>query len=69
MQSAAKGYETGMKVTYEPRSRTVIISFRGRLMVLPGRYATEGEGVSAGESYCRLQGWRPAISKAFRAAW
>jgi hypothetical protein len=65
-----KGYEAGMKVTYEPRSRTVIVAFRGRLQVLPGRYESESEGLSAGESFCRLQGWHPQKAPAsVRSAW
>ena len=65
-----KGYETGMKVTYEPRSQTVIVAFRGRLQVLPGRHACESEALNAGESYCRSLGWRPQKQTAsLRSAW
>jgi hypothetical protein len=68
------GYETGMKIMYEPQSRAVVISFRGRIRVLPGRFGSEAEGITAGESYCRLNGWRPAMVQSignviFRSAW
>jgi hypothetical protein len=63
-------YETGMKVTYEPRSQTVIVAFRGRLQVLPGRYPSESEGLTAGESFCRVRGWRPERqTPSLRSAW
>lgn len=67
-------YETGMKITFEPRSRTVMVKFRGRLTVLPGQFGSEGEAVSAGETFCRQCGWRPAPVRAaptgaFRSAW
>jgi hypothetical protein len=70
----SNGYEPGMKVTYAPHTRTVVVNFRGRVTVLPGTYDTEGEGVRAGEGFCRQQGWRPApprpASRApFRSAW
>lgn len=69
-RAATKDYENGMKISYEPRSQTVIVSFRGRLQVLPGRYASESEGVSAGESFCRVRGWRPdQPMAALRSAW
>jgi hypothetical protein len=72
MQSRAmtSGYENGMQVTYEPRSQTVIVAFRGRLQVLPGRYVSESDGLAAGESFCRLQGWHPRKGPAaLRSAW
>jgi hypothetical protein len=65
-----KVYETGMKITYEPRSKTVIVAFRGRLQVLSGPYENESEALAAGEAYCRLKGWSPAEAKAkLRTAW
>jgi hypothetical protein len=69
-----KGYETGMKITFEPRSQTAIVSFRGRLTVLPGRFATEDAAVAAGETFCRQHGWRPVRQRPaqrvmLRSAW
>jgi hypothetical protein len=59
-----------MKITYERESRRVIVSFRGRLTVLPDLYSTREEAVSAGESYCRRQGWiANRASNAVRRPW
>ena len=70
LRATTNGYEFGMKVTYEPRSQTVIVAFRGRIQVLPGRYASESEGLSAGESFCRVQGWQPQEPPgSVRSAW
>lgn len=69
-----KGYETGMKITYEPRSKTVMVNFRGRVTMLPDVFGTESEAVNAAESYCRQQGWRPVAPRTapkvvLRSAW
>lgn len=69
-----KNYETGMKVSFDPSSRTAIVKFRGRLTVLPGQFGTEAEAISAGESFCRQHGWRPqpprpAPRVTVRSAW
>lgn len=74
-----EGYEAGMKITFEARSRLVMVRFRGRLVLLPGRYGREDEAVDAGEAFCRQQGWRPgparpipaqpAPAACFRSAW
>ncbi len=53
-------YEPGMKVTYEPRSKRVVVAFRGRITVLPDPCETEAQAVAAGEAYCRRAGWNPA---------
>lgn len=54
-----KPYEPGMKVTYDPASRRVVVAFRGRITVLPETYETEAQGTAAGESHCRSHGWNP----------
>ena len=69
-----KGYETGMKVTFEPRSKAVIVNFRGRVTMLPETYASEAEALLAGEAFCRRNGWRPAPPRLgppakLRSAW
>ena len=59
-------YETGMKITYDFVSKRAVLSFRGRLVVLPATFETEAEAKASAESYCRRHGWNPA-SNAFRA--
>jgi hypothetical protein len=53
-------YEPGMKITYEPRSKRVVVAFRGRITILPESCETELQAVAAGESHCRRAGWNPA---------
>ena len=70
----SNGYETGMKVRYEPRSQTVIVNFRGRATILPGVFDNERDAVDAGEAHCRHHGWRPAPPRpaptvTLRTAW
>lgn len=67
-------YETGMRITFEPRSGRVAVRFRGRLTVLPGTFGTEAEAMHAGETYCRQRGWRPGPPRPvppaiLRSAW
>jgi hypothetical protein len=54
---AMKNYETGMRVVYDEKSKTVAIVFRGRRHELEGPFATASEGTKAGEDYCRRLGW------------
>jgi hypothetical protein len=61
-------YESGMKIVYDGTSRRVVVSFRGRISVLPEACGTPEEGVAAGESYCRNHGWVPNRS-AVRRPW
>ena len=56
-------YETGMKVHYDATARTVTVSFRGRVIILPGQYGTAEEGRWAGEAFCRENGWERAATK------
>jgi hypothetical protein len=66
-------YETGMKVVYDQSSKRVVVSFRGRITVLPESFDNESDAVKAGEHYCRQNGWNPTIPKAttvsLRRAW
>tara|TARA_R110000868_G_scaffold50530_3_gene161395 strand:- start:427 stop:654 length:228 start_codon:yes stop_codon:yes gene_type:complete len=55
--SEKKNYERGMKITFDQKARSVMVSFRGRVTVLPGPFATEGEAVRAGEGLCKTNGW------------
>ncbi len=56
-------YEPGMKVHYDATARTVTVSFRGRIMTLPGQYATPEEARWVGEAYCRENGWNRDSTK------
>ena len=66
-------YEPGMKITYDPQSKRVVVSFRGRIVVLPDVYDTESAALAAGESHCQRLGWSPPRhnrhSARLRAAW
>lgn len=55
-----KTYEPGMKIKYDPRSKRVVVAFRGRITVLPGEHDTEALGIAAGEAHCRTHGWDPS---------
>ena len=67
-------YEAGMRITFEPRSGSVVVRFRGRVTVLPGVFGSEDQAVDAGETFCRQHGWRPTPLRAapavvLRTAW
>ncbi len=66
-------YEAGMKMLYDALSRRMVVSFRGRLTVLPDAYDNEAEALKAGERHCREHGWAPQKDKrapvALRRAW
>jgi len=51
-------YEDGMSVSYDAVTKQVTVVFRGKKVILPGKFTTESEGKKAGEAYCRKQGWR-----------
>lgn len=61
-------YETGMKIAYDDSSKRVVVSFRGRIAVLPEACLTREEGVTAGERYCQRLGWVPK-ARAVRRPW
>ncbi|TAK98615.1 MAG: hypothetical protein EPO08_18675 [Rhodospirillaceae bacterium] len=48
-----------MRVSYDRASMKVTVSFRGRIKMIDGTYASESEAISAGEMYCRRLGWQP----------
>ncbi len=50
--------EPGMGIAYDQVSKKVTIIFRGKKVILPGRYKTREEGIRAGEQFCRGQGWK-----------
>lgn len=52
-----RGYEPGMKITYDPKSKRVVVAFRGRITVLPDLFENEELAIAGGEHHCRLLGW------------
>ncbi len=52
-----KNYEPGMRITFDARSKTAAVAFRGRVITLPDQFTSEHEAVSAAENYCRKHGW------------
>ncbi len=67
-------YEPGMKIVYDAPSKRVVVSFRGRITVLPEPCDTVAEATAAGERFCSLQGWSPHPSPSqgkgsMRTAW
>lgn len=55
-----RSYEPGMKISYDPSSKRVVVAFRGRITVLPDTFDSEALGTEAGEFHCRSHGWSPA---------
>ena len=53
-------YEPDMTVIFDPNSKAVIVSFRGKLTYLPGPYPDRKAAVAAGEQRCRQLGWLDA---------
>jgi hypothetical protein len=45
-------------VRYDVASKSVTVSFHGQIHVLPETFATYDEGMIAGYSYARSQGWQ-----------
>jgi hypothetical protein len=45
-------------VRYDAESHAVTVSFQGQSRVLPQTFATYDEGMIAGYSYARAQGWQ-----------
>ena len=56
---ATTHYEPGMKIVYDAASKRVVVTFRGRITVLPEACESAAEATAAGERFCRLQGWMP----------
>lgn len=73
MDAITPTYEPGMKIEYDPVTHRVVIAFRGRISVLPGSVETKDEAISAGERFCRQNGWKPEDSRKtgskLRSAW
>lgn len=50
-------YEPGMKISYDPGTKRVVVAFRGRITVLPDTQETEAAAITAGERHCQKLGW------------
>ena len=50
-------YEQKMSVDHDAITKKVTVYFRGKKIVLPGRYDSQEDGMWAGEKYCRDHGW------------
>lgn len=53
-------YEPGMKISYDPGTKRVVVAFRGRITVLPDTAETEAAAIAAGERHCHNLGWAPS---------
>jgi hypothetical protein len=51
-------YEPNMNVIFDSVSKAIVISFRGKLLYLPGPYLDRKAAVAAGEQRCRELGWQ-----------
>jgi hypothetical protein len=49
-------YESGMRLIYHPTTKTLSISFRGKIYHI-GPFETHREAVLSGEEHCRRLGW------------
>jgi hypothetical protein len=50
-------YELNMAVIFDTVSKAIAISFRGKVIYLPGPYLNRKTAVAAGEQRCRELGW------------
>ena len=62
-------YEPGMKIAYDDVSRRVVVSFRGRIVVLPNPCESRDQAIAEGENYCRRQGWIADREAVVRRPW
>jgi hypothetical protein len=53
-------YESDMAVIFDVTSKGVAVSFRGKVIYLPGPYLDRKAGIEAGEELCRKRGWLDA---------
>ena len=60
--SSQEHYERGMKIQFDRARGTVTVTFRGRIIPLPGRFVDEGPAIRAGERFCMQLGW-PGVPK------
>lgn len=52
-------YESGMSIVFDVLSKSVVIVFRGEVIMLPGPFQDRKAAIAAAEDHCRKLGWRP----------
>jgi hypothetical protein len=52
-------YEPAMRISHDPTTHKVTVTFRGRIIHMPWRCDTPEQATHAGEAYCWQRGWRP----------
>jgi hypothetical protein len=50
-------YEHDMTIIYDALTRSSVVSFRGKLIILKGPFLSQGTAIAAGEDFCRGRGW------------
>jgi len=50
-------YESEMTIIYDLITRTCVVSFRGKMTILKGPFASQENAIAAGEEFCRENGW------------
>jgi hypothetical protein len=53
-------YETDMALVYDPVTKGLVVSFRGKITYLAGPFDDRKTAIRAGEDLCRKLGWRDA---------
>lgn len=56
MASAPSRYEADMTVIHDPLTKTVLVSFRGKIETL-GPFPDKTTAIKEAEEYCRSKGW------------
>jgi hypothetical protein len=54
-------YEEGMAIFYDVVDRSILVSFRQELTILPGPFLNRQEGMIAGQDLCKAMGWRDIL--------
>ena len=50
-------YEDGMQLIWDAMGKHITVLFRGKVFTLPGHFATQKDGIAAGEAHCKTLGW------------
>lgn len=51
-------YEHDMHIFHDPKTDNVLVTFRGKVFVLPGPHEDRWHAILAAEKECRLRGWQ-----------
>jgi hypothetical protein len=51
-------YEAGMTIIFDVITKSIVVSFRDRVVTLPGPFVDRKAGVVAGEICCKSLGWK-----------